>query len=345
MPSLVSAVQFEFEVVHQGISSERQGHSILEDPIFSFDIRDAHGEDQVPALDTIRAFYQGSEIATGFCEDWTYLLKCAKPSKLQKLVFARVTPGASSDFPKGLMGHVACAWVSADFIKFAKTEIAKGKFAFLSEYAKHQSPVMSAEALREANRQDGGVHYWVLFLVRSDMAPPTRRLVRQKLFHVIEQDVLGWNIESIHVQVYGEDHHKVAVAHGFRDVAQSADASKYLMGARREEVGLYSETKVVDRFFSWKEPIYKLTEMEKRIALLRLRGYDVFRISEHLRKKGEWTGNEKQAVERAREYCRSIERKVHGSIAEMSSDVFEHLRHNVWELRPSPPTKRKKRGG
>lgn len=327
----------------------------FEDGHFSFLVRHAtsHGADansKCPEREpddtdqiekTLRHYYRDRpEFAERMVKEWDFLkLHPHRLAKIQKVVEMCWAENSSTTISKHrkVAGCVVAAWVTKEFAEYAEDKGKAGEPAFLHEFLEGD-PLESEESIRESNSDGsefGGVRCWVLFLARGELSGVCARLVRQHLYSAIESEIIGWNVYSIYLQVYGE-HRTTATSYGFLPIGGDNGNQFSLMRVTKNEVTVANETLYANRLFSWKSPIYSLTMTERRIALLALRGLSNEDIGVHCRRIGYWQG-ESGHSSKVSKHLASIKQKIVGTNASIQWDeVLEHLRYNLWELRPYP---------
>lgn len=297
----------------------------------------------------VRDYYGSNDVSEGFVREWNFLHQCPSPSRVMKAVAIRWTEDTrtSRKSVEMILGLTGGAWVNRAFLDSAREQAKRGEFSYLHE---NSESVMQLPELQSANTPGGeGVNFWLLFFVRANVDIPSLvPFVRQQLFQALEEDVAGWNMNSIHLQVFGERHIAAARSQGFKEYPyEGAITPKVLLTAIQRPIAREDPPSMTDRFFVWKPPIYGLDEDQKSTVLLYLRGYTTGEIATHrlnADKDPKQTSNERKRIyDKIKRVEDAILRVDPYALHDIH--VLPLLRQNIWELRPTTPRASCKKSG
>lgn len=303
-----------------------------------------------------RAFYEG--IGTHFESEWKHVVQadsCAKVHICVEKYFRNNNTLEQRHLPFGrvLCAHAAIVWVSDEFSDFAIDY--KHSPILLSDFYDRTgySPILTYNQIT-ASQSSQGLNLFVVFWHWNP------NILDENEFHIVESllrnrlllELQGWNIKQCLMEIFSH-YHDWCVAFGLKQVAPPRKdllVETRLMGATR--IDLSSENRLSP---SWdilrEQPANKLnlSEKEKRVALLLMRGLSRADTDDHLltsigRRMS--TINERQNKQKEMHRCiNSIRVKVNKVARILDTDewtdarLIQFLRDNMHELRPTSPRK------
>ncbi|MBC8064065.1 MAG: hypothetical protein H7Y17_04495, partial [Chlorobia bacterium] len=187
-------------------------------------------------------------------------------------------------FPK-MWAHAAAVWVTNDFVEYAKSSVHCP--VLLHEFEeKFESPFPCGNEIANSN-VGAGLNLFIVFWHwrREQMSEPHFNNIEEALRRRLLSELRGWNVKECLMEVFSR-YVPWATAFGLEPIREELilnNRKVQLMGKSRSTLSKEDRPKAIwDLLMQRSIPLLRLTEKEKRVILLLMRGSSRKVIGAHM---------------------------------------------------------------